>query len=93
MNNMVRALAFLATLCYNMFSYDKLFRGRKIMNNEFQEKDRKETRKNHLTNKRTHQKFIDDETKFVNKSRKVRKYMLEALEQEELDEEWEDYLK
>lgn len=63
------------------------------MNNEFQEKDRKETRKNHLANKRTHQKFIDDETKFVNKSRKVRKYMLEALEQEELDEEWEDYLK
>jgi len=60
---------------------------------EHDEENRKEFRKNHLANKKTHQKFVDDETKFVNKSKKVRKYRLEALEQEELDEEWEDYLK
>lgn len=61
---------------------------------EFEEEEinRKETRKNHLANKKSHQKFIDDETKFANRSNKVRKYRLQALEQEELDEEWEEYL-
>lgn len=57
------------------------------------DEDRKVVRRNHLTNKKTHPKFIDDETKFVNKSNKVRKYKLQALEQEELEEEWEEYLK
>jgi len=59
---------------------------------ETNEENRKEVRKNHLTNKRTHHRFSDEEVKFANKSRKVRKYRLEALEQEELEEEWEDYL-
>jgi hypothetical protein len=61
---------------------------------EFEEEEeinRKEIRKNHLANKKVHQKFIDDETKFVNRSNKVRKYRLQALEQEELEEEWEEY--
>jgi len=61
---------------------------------EFEEEEvnRKEIRKTHLANKKSHQKFIDDEAKFANKSNKVRKYRLQALEQEELDEEWEEYL-
>lgn len=57
------------------------------------EPNRKEFRKNNLQNKKTHKKFLDEETKFVNRSNKVRKFTLEALQQEELEEEWEDYLK
>ena len=56
------------------------------------DEDRKVIRRNHLTNKKTHPKLTDNETKSVKKSNKVRKYSLQALEQEELEEEWEDYL-
>jgi len=37
--------------------------------------------------------LIDDDIKFSNRSKKVRKYQLEELEKEELDEEWSEYLK
>lgn len=59
---------------------------------EFEEEDRKEIRKNHLAQKNKKKHFVDDEVKFANKSKKVRKYKLEALEQEELYDEWGDYL-
>lgn len=55
--------------------------------------DRKELRKTHLESKNRHKKFVDDETRFANKSKKVRKHRLQALEQEELEEEWEEYLR
>lgn len=60
---------------------------------EYEEKNRKEVRKHHLAQKNKKKHFVDDETKFANKSKKVRKYRLEALEEEELYDEWEDYLK
>lgn len=55
------------------------------------EENRKEVRKNHLAQKNKKKSFFDDETKFANKSKKVRKHRLEALEAEELEEEWEEY--
>lgn len=60
---------------------------------ESNEENRKEFRKKHLAQKKNHQKFFDEETKFLNKSNKVKKYRLQALEEQELEEEWEDYLK
>lgn len=60
---------------------------------EQDEENRKEYRKNSLKNKKKNRSFIDDDIKFANKSKKVRKYQLEELEKEELDEEWSDYLK
>lgn len=59
----------------------------------FEETDRKEVRKNHISNKNRNKSFVDDETKFVNKSNKARKSRLQELEEEELYEEWGDYLK
>jgi hypothetical protein len=58
-----------------------------------EEENRKEFRKNSLQYKKKNCSFIDDDLKFANKSKKVRKYQLEELEKEELDEEWSDYLK
>ena len=55
--------------------------------------DRKEVRKIHRENIKKKETFIDEETKFRNKSNKVRKYRLAALEEEELYDEWEDYFK
>lgn len=60
---------------------------------EHNEENRKEIRKNHLTHKKTHHKFVDDETKFMNRSNKVRKHRIQTLEQEELEEEWQEYFK
>lgn len=60
---------------------------------EYEEENRKEYRKNSLNNKKKNRYTIDDDTKFANKSKKHRKYQLEELEQEELDEEWSEYLK
>jgi hypothetical protein len=61
---------------------------------DFEEKDRKEIRKKHLKNKnRNRSTSIDEETKFAHKASKARKYRLEALEEEELYDEWGDYLK
>lgn len=59
---------------------------------ELNEENRKEFRKKHLSQKKNHQKFFDEETKFINRANKVKKYRLQALEEEELEEEWEEYL-
>lgn len=57
------------------------------------EENRKETRKHNFVQKNKKKHHVDDEVKFANKSKKVRKYKLEAIEQEELYDEWGDYLK
>lgn len=62
------------------------------MEYEYEEENRKDVRKNNIENKRVHQKFADDEARFFNKCNKNRKYRLQELEQEELEEEWEEYL-
>jgi hypothetical protein len=58
-----------------------------------EEQNRKQYRKNSLKNKNKKRSLIDDDIKFSNRSKKVRKYQLEELEKEELDEEWSEYLK
>lgn len=58
-----------------------------------EEIDRKEIRKNHLEQKNKKKHFVDDETKFANKAKKARKCMLEALEEEEIYDEWGEYFK
>jgi hypothetical protein len=63
------------------------------MTMEDYEENRKEVRKNHLEQKNKKKGVFDDEVKFANKSKKVRKYRLEALQAAELEEEWEDYFK
>lgn len=60
---------------------------------DFEEKDRKEIRKEHLSYRQKNKSFIDEDTKFANKAKKARKYRLEELEEEELYEEWGDYLR
>ena len=59
---------------------------------EQEEENRKEIRKSNIANKKSHQNFLDEETRLFNKSNKNRKYRLQELEQEELEEEWEEYL-
>lgn len=57
------------------------------------DKDRKISRKNHIVNKQKNKHHIDEDTRFASKAKKVRKIQLEALEEEELYDEWEDYFK
>lgn len=58
---------------------------------EFEEKDRKEIRKNHIVNKNRNKIRVDDDIKFASKASKARKHKLQELEEEELYEEWEEY--
>lgn len=60
---------------------------------EFDNKDRKQNRKNNIVNKQKNKSYVDDDTRFASRAKKVRKIQLEALEEEELYDEWEDYFK
>jgi hypothetical protein len=63
------------------------------MEYEEEEENRKEYRKNSLKNRKKNRSSIDEDIKIANKSKKMRKYHLEELEKEELDEEWSEYFK
>jgi hypothetical protein len=58
---------------------------------DFEEIDRKEIRKNHISNRQRNKIFIDEDIKFASKSNKARKSKIQELEEEELYEEWEEY--
>ena len=60
---------------------------------ENEDKDRKSQRKNNIVNKQKNKSYIDEDTKFDSKAKKIRKYRLESLRSEELYDEWEEYLR
>ncbi len=60
----------------------------------FDDKDRKFQRKNNfINNKMKNRDYIDEDARLASKAKKSRKNRLQDLEQEELENEWEDYFK